>query len=722
MMRLVLTALLLVIVLPLETPRVRLTADAGILGEANEHYAQRRFNRALSLYETALRQNPVWFRQNPVLLARMAYAYLHTGKAERAGKLFRRLQHQLSEIQDHLLYLQLQAHLKQMARPRISWIRQVEQTLAGTPLQYRVDSVLAAYYHQAGKRDSALIFFTKMVAEGKRGSAEELQRVILLADSAGQDSRAAKLAEVFLRRFPFADFAPVAAKYVRRQLNAQPNVARFQRLFRFYLKRKLLEEARALLRAYQTSLLSREMYARYFVQLTYARGQYAELLQWIKRHRSRYKEIRTLLTMDLHLARCYLRLGQTDRAIAAYLQFQKRYPKAKLAPEVLWKVATLYQHRNAYRAAKRVYRQLADRYPRSEFYPEAVLRIGLLDYQQRRFRPARQYWQQVVRRIRNADFAARLRYWIAKAYLAEGNLSRYWENLAAIADEPFRNYYTLKAYLIVRDNPLHDPGVDSLIWAIPVQKVSTLNQYFSHFRRFWLLHQILGEPYTKWEFRQLRKAPQNRWEYFYALGELAELVGWHHEAFEVYRAVFLSYFKDKHWTTWRFMLKKLYPFYFQSTVEAAARRWDLPPAVIWAVMKKESSFQADAVSYANAHGLMQLIPATARQVSEWLDMPFASVRQLYDPEVNILLGSYYLARLRSRFEDNWYSVFAAYNAGPHRVKRWRSQLPFNDDDLFMELIEFDQTRRYVRVVMRYYWTYALLIHPDQAPEEIIARQ
>jgi len=103
-------------------------------------------------------------------------------------------------------------------------------------------------------------------------------------------------------------------------------------------------------------------------------------------------------------------------------------------------------------------------------------------------------------------------------------------------------------------------------------------------------------------------------------------------------------------------------------------------------------------------------------------MPFSSVQQLYDPTVNILLGSYYLARLRSRFEDNWYYVFAAYNAGPHRVKRWRKQLPFHDDDLFMEFIEFDQTRRYVRVVMRYYWTYALLIHPDQSPEEIIARQ
>ncbi len=715
-------ALVFLVVQPLETPDGHLEADAGILGKAHEYYANRQFNQALSYYETALRQNPVWFRQNPVLLARMAYAYLNIGNAQRAAKLFRRLQSRLPEIRDHLVYLQLQAYLHQTPSPQASIILKIERQLADSPLQARVDSIIGAHYLRIGKADSALFYFIKMVENGYGGEPKVLQHMITLADSLGNEKVVVKLARQYLKRFPFTDFAPEAALRITEYIKKHASQTDVQLVFRFYLKRKLFSRAAALIDRFKNRLLSEESYARFFIQLQYGSGHYSELLHWLKKNRSRFQEIRTLQAVDLHLARCYLRLGQVDRAITAYLRFQKRYPSARLAPEVLWKVATLYQRRGGFRSAKHIYQKLVNQYPRSEFYQEAVLRVGLIDYQQQRFSHARNYWQRVLRRTSNTDFAARLQYWIAKAYLAEGNLTQYWQNLAAIADEPFRNYYTLKAFLILRDHPLHDSRTDSLIWSIPFQKVSTMNRYFKHFRRFWLLHQILGEPYTRLEFQRLRRAAQNTWQYFYALGELAETVGWQHEAFEVYRAVFLTYFKDKSWTTWRFLLKKLYPFYFQSAVETAAHRWHLPPAVIWAVMKKESSFQPDAVSYANAHGLMQLIPATARQVSNWLDLPFNSVTQLYDPNVNILLGSYYLARLRSRFEDNWYSVFAAYNAGPHRVKRWRSMLPFNDDDLFMESIEFDQTRRYVRVVMRYYWTYSLLIHPDQAPQEIFARR
>ncbi len=713
---------LALLVAALQAPETTAPAATTGIAEANAHFSRGDFAQAVHYYEAALRHNPVWFRQNPILLGRLAVAYYQTRQYSRARKLFQRLQTQLPEIRDHLQFFELQALLRQTGRIPVALLRAVEQSLSSSPLQPRVDSLLGAQYWHLGQVDSAFFFWMKAVRQGKGGDAPVLQQLIQRADSAHRPAIQLMLSRQYIRRFPFTDFALTVGQWLQAYLNRHPEASLFRETFRFLLRRKQFAEAQQLLEGVGKTLLTREQQARYTIQWLYARGQYRKLLEWIASNRSRYQEVATLQQLDLHRARCYLRLGQVEAAIRAYIQFQQRYPTARIAPEVLWKVANLYESRHQLEAARRYYQQLAQRYPRSEFYREAVLRIGLMDYQRQQFKRARQYWQSVAGRTKDEDFRTRLLYWIAKTYLADGQLNRYWQTLVSITDEPFRNYYTLKAYLIVRNHPQHHTRTDSLIWSVPFEQVSTVSQYFERFQRFWTIHQIFGEPYSRWELRRLRRNGPMKWQYFYALGELAEKAGWYHIAFAIYRDVFHSFFKDKHWETWRFLLKKLYPFYYQEAVEAAAQRWDLPPAIIWAVMKKESSFQPDAVSYANAHGLMQLIPATARQVSNWLNRPLQSVAQLYEPHTNILLGSYYLHRLRRQFKGNWYSVLAAYNAGPHRVKRWRRGYAREDDDLFMETIEFEQTRRYVRVVMRYYWTYALLLHPDEPPQEIVARE
>ena len=64
-------------------------------------------------------------------------------------------------------------------------------------------------------------------------------------------------------------------------------------------------------------------------------------------------------------------------------------------------------------------------------------------------------------------------------------------------------------------------------------------------------------------------------------------------------------------------------------------------------------------------------------------------------------------------------ALAAYNAGPHRVDRWKRKYPVNDDDLFMENLEFEQTRVYVRTCMKYFWLYRAIMNPGDMPEEIV---
>ena len=104
------------------------------------------------------------------------------------------------------------------------------------------------------------------------------------------------------------------------------------------------------------------------------------------------------------------------------------------------------------------------------------------------------------------------------------------------------------------------------------------------------------------------------------------------------------------------------------TILQVSRRYELPPELILGVIFTESSFDIDAESEVGAVGLMQLMPATASQLAAELELEWKGRQLLTDPEVNILLGSFYLRKLIHRFDD-LDAALAAYNMGPNRL-RW----------------------------------------------------
>jgi soluble lytic murein transglycosylase len=147
-------------------------------------------------------------------------------------------------------------------------------------------------------------------------------------------------------------------------------------------------------------------------------------------------------------------------------------------------------------------------------------------------------------------------------------------------------------------------------------------------------------------------------------------------------------------------LELRFPIHHQELVRRQAGETGLDESWIFAVLRQESAFNPQVVSHAGALGLMQLLPATAREVARSLGEPPPNRWRLLDPEVNIRLGSAYLARMQTRFDDHPVLAAAAYNAGPHRVERW---LPSHRTaaDIWVATIPFRETRRYVRRVLAY---------------------
>ena len=107
----------------------------------------------------------------------------------------------------------------------------------------------------------------------------------------------------------------------------------------------------------------------------------------------------------------------------------------------------------------------------------------------------------------------------------------------------------------------------------------------------------------------------------------------------------------------------------------------------------------DVRSRAGAVGLMQLMPATGRQVAREIQLPYAGLTTLTDPQSNIRLGTTYLGQMVDRFGGNRVLATAAYNAGPHRVDAWLPESDPLDARVWIENIPFNETRRYVRRVL-----------------------
>jgi len=147
------------------------------------------------------------------------------------------------------------------------------------------------------------------------------------------------------------------------------------------------------------------------------------------------------------------------------------------------------------------------------------------------------------------------------------------------------------------------------------------------------------------------------------------------------------------------LLRIVFPFPHREIIVREASARGLDPFFVAGLIRQESMFHASIASSAGAIGLMQLLPGTADEVGRSLGIrtPRAS---LTDPEINVRLGTQYLASMLRRFDGRVEDALSAYNAGPSRIQQWRTRPEARDPDVFLEFIPFRETRHYVKVVQQ----------------------
>lgn len=413
----------------------------------------------------------------------------------------------------------------------------------------------------------------------------------------------------------------------------------------------------------------------------------------------------------LGLARGRWRQNDPAAARALYLQAADARPDPQSAGDALWWAGVLAERDPvALDDAAAIFQRLSDSYPRHERSQEAAFRAGLSLYQAGDLAQARQRWQALA--ASGADFwHAAAAYWAGKALHAqdEGAAAQaQWQETAQRWGQG--NYYGLRAAQQIQaaaapaNGPLPTPGptaaaADLAIWLaiwLPLDAPPDLTSLPTELTRAAHLHAMGEYAAVRSAFETLR----TRWQDdAVALARLAlhtAELGYYDTSIRA--AARVQTLSDRGLAqTPRALQTLIYPIYYDDLILPAAAANDLEPALFFALIRQESLFGAGAASPAAARGLAQIIPSTGRAIAERLNWPNYSTELLYRPYVNVAFGAHYLAEGMQAAGGNVLQALAGYNGGPGNAAFWRRQAGA-DDDLYVELVSFEETKTYLRAI------------------------
>ncbi len=172
--------------------------------------------------------------------------------------------------------------------------------------------------------------------------------------------------------------------------------------------------------------------------------------------------------------------------------------------------------------------------------------------------------------------------------------------------------------------------------------------------------------------------------------------------------------------TFRYILKeKIFPYKYEQYVNTYSEMYNLDPLFVLAVIKTESNFDESAQSHKNAVGLMQITEDTGEWIAKQMNIYGFSSDNLYDEEINIKMGCWYLRYLLDMYNGNSDLAIAAYNAGPNNVNSWLSNEEYSKNGETLQYIPFGETKKYVDRINVYYEAYIYLYTHNKEKSHII---
>ncbi len=421
-------------------------------------------------------------------------------------------------------------------------------------------------------------------------------------------------------------------------------------------------------------------------------------------------------------------LGRTEEAISAYRTLPDTLPTHPRAAEALRKIAELLERAERFAEAAEVHADMVARYPTDSAAPDVLFRAGLDYYRAGMPDEAQATWQRLLSAYAASARAQAARFWLGKLALEAGDepLAATWLQ-ATIANGAWSYYGLRAADLLAGREPLAGGGMP-LPCGSPAEQAqaeawlaqwlgvenNTLGELPLALRNdtrlqngVWLLEAgRFDEGRTALE--ALREATVGDALTQYRLALFYRDIGLYRSSIIAAATVWQLSPANDIPAAPRFIGCLIYPTYYADLVELEAEEFAFDALQLYALLRQESLFEGAATSFAAAHGLMQVIPPTGQEIYAALQWPpDYETRDLYRPQVSVRYGVWYLAQQRNRFAGAIYPAMAGYNGGPGNAARWWAAAG-EENDLFVELIAFTETRTYIERITEHHARYQYL--------------
>ena len=407
----------------------------------------------------------------------------------------------------------------------------------------------------------------------------------------------------------------------------------------------------------------------------------------------------TRLYLMMEAARDNNDVGQVKTLIA---ELEQRFPRNRWTAEALFSAGNMALLVNDLPSAIQYYGDLAQRFPDSSMASNSHWHAAWLNYRLGDKKTAGQMFDEQIERYPNDMHVSAAVYWRGVVY------EEYEKNPSAAAAcyrkliATFPQYYyaelaqrrmTSLGAVVTATLPvlarIDDPSVPDLTTEIPEDDI--------HVERAQLLANAGLNQYI---VPEMSASPDSGNWRAYAEAQLYSSYGENWQALHILKHKLQSYLSAPMNSIPRGYWELLFPQPYWAMLQKDSQKQGLDPYLVASLIRQESEFNPGAISYANAWGLMQLLPRVGSELARKEHVRPYRTAYLLNPEVNLKLGTVYFRQLLDEFNGQPEYALAAYNAGDDRVKAWLANGPYASLPEFVESIPFTQTREYVEAILR----------------------
>jgi soluble lytic murein transglycosylase len=403
--------------------------------------------------------------------------------------------------------------------------------------------------------------------------------------------------------------------------------------------------------------------------------------------------------------------GDLGEQQANVTQMEQRFPQSPWLAEALYSSGNMYLLRKDFPSAAAYYTDLVQRFPTickgasgpcSDYAPTAHWRAAWLDYRlEKYFDAARLFDEQIAHYPGGKEIPSAI-YWRARIYQDQEHQPAKAAAYYLVVKDTYLHYYyaqqaTQRLAELGSVTPTDARELDGIQPPTIPALTDDVPEDDSHVVRAKLLANAGLNEYIAPEIQAAEGSDE--WgafaeaEIYHSYGEDAKAMRVMKRALPFYTSAPIASIPLAYWHI-------LFPEPYWSTIENESAKNDLDPFMVASLIRQESEFNPTVVSYANAWGLMQLLPRVGAELAHKDGIRHFDHNDLLNPNVNIRLGTQYLRQTLNKFDNKPEYAFAAYNAGDDRVADWKSGAPFHGMDEFVESIPFTETREYVQGIVR----------------------